>query len=328
VNVQLSLLAREQLARFTRDTGRNPEFRAAGYLWLATRAEELDELRRALEVQHAAGLDESREVGLPAIARLNPALDLSEVIGGAHCASDGFLRPHVLLEGYLEAAARLGARVRWGAAVTAFEFGPDGAVTTVRTNAGEIAADIVVNAAGPWAGDVARLAGVTLPVVPLRRQVAATVLTRALPAAMPMSIFLDDAFHLRVRDERALLLRASPGAADPYDLSVEPAWVESVAAEAARRVPPLAAVPIDRAACWGGLYEMTPDKHAVLGRASECPNVYLINGSSGHGVMHSPALGKLLAEIVLDGAASSIDVSALRPSRFAEGALNPISDIL
>jgi sarcosine oxidase subunit beta len=85
---------------------------------------------------------------------------------------------------------------------------------------------------------------------------------------------------------------------------------------------------IDREACWAGLYEMSPDKHAIVGQAGECPNLYLVNGSSGHGVMHAPALGQLLAEIILDGAASSLDISALRPSRFEEGEPNPVSEML
>ena len=103
-------------------------------------------------------------------------------------------------------------------------------------------------------------------------------------------------------------------------MPVDPAWVEAVTAKAHARVPALAQVPVDRAASWAGLYEMSPDKHAILGVAPDCPNFYLINGSSGHGVMHAPALGHLLAEIILDGRASTDarHAAPLRPSRFAE----------
>jgi sarcosine oxidase, subunit beta len=73
---------------------------------------------------------------------------------------------------------------------------------------------------------------------------------------------------------------------------------------------------------------MTPDKHSILGRAPDVENFYLANGSSGHGVMHSPALGQLLAEIMLDGAASSLDIHALRPTRFDEGEPNVAPDVL
>ena len=192
-----------------------------------------------------------------------------------------------------------------------------GASTAVRTARDEIAAEHVVNAAGAWAGALARLAGAELPVTPLRRQVAVTVPTGALPANMPMTIFAGDGFHLRVRDGRVLLLLPSPGGADPFDAAVEPAWVEAVTRVAHERVPGVANVPIDRAACWGGLYEMSPDGHAIVGAAPGVPNLYFANGSSGHGAMHAPALGQLVAELVLDGEARALDVAALRPERFA-----------
>jgi sarcosine oxidase, subunit beta len=95
-----------------------------------------------------------------------------------------------------------------------------------------------------------------------------------------------------------------------------------------RCVPVLKDVPVDDSACWGGLYEMSPDKHAILGRAPGIENFYLINGSSGHGVMHSPALGQLLAEIMCDGKATTLDVRALRVERFGEGELNRVSELL
>jgi sarcosine oxidase subunit beta len=94
------------------------------------------------------------------------------------------------------------------------------------------------------------------------------------------------------------------------------------------RIPPLRAATIDAAACWAGLYEMSPDRHAIIGPAPGCANLFLVNGSSGHGVMHAPALGQLLAEIISDGAATSLDVGPLRPTRFSEGQPNRVSGLL
>ncbi len=96
------------------------------------------------------------------------------------------------------------------------------------------------------------------------------------------------------------------------------AWIDDVATVARVRVPCLSNVPIDVAACWGGLYEMSPDGHAIVGAAPGVPNLFFANGSSGHGVMHAPALGRLLAETIVDGAATSLDITALRPGRFAD----------
>jgi sarcosine oxidase, subunit beta len=175
-----------------------------------------------------------------------------------------------------------------------------------------------VNAAGPWAHLLGALAEVEVPVKPLRRQVACTVLCGVLPEDMPMTIWVADGFHLRVRDGRVLLLHPIPEAAG-FSTRVDPAWVASVRDLAARRVPALAGIPIDEARCWAGSYEMSPDGHALLGPAPGCENLFLVNGSSGHGVMHAPALGALAAEWIVHGAARSLDVHALRASRFAEG---------
>jgi sarcosine oxidase subunit beta len=120
-----------------------------------------------------------------------------------------------------------------------------------------------------------------------------------------------------------LLLKPTPGIPGrPFDTRVDSDWVASVVEEARERVPILKEAAVEEAACWAGLYEMSPDGHAVLGPALGCPNLYLINGSSGHGVMHAPALGQLLAEILCDGRASSLEVTALSPERFALGRLN------
>ncbi|HEU5040514.1 MAG TPA: FAD-dependent oxidoreductase [Gemmatimonadales bacterium] len=329
INVRLSLLAREKLRCFAAETGVDPEYRTTGYLWLAATPAELAVLRQGQAVQHAEGLTEATEVSPDEIARLNPALDLQGIVGGVFCPTDGFITPTRILAGYIAGAERHGARVHWGVEATGFGRRRDGTLGSVRTSAGDIEIAAAVNAAGAWAASVAAWAGVDLPVTALRRQVAVTGPFDRLPARMPMTIFAGDGFHLRVLEGRVLLLWPTPGIPGrPYDAAVDPAWIESVVAKAHRRVPVLREAVIDPAACWGGLYEMTPDKHAVLGPAPGCSNLFLANGSSGHGVMHSPALGQLLAEIICDGAATTLDVGPLRPSRFAEGALNPVSELL
>jgi len=329
INVRLSLLSREKLRRFREEIGVDPGYDPAGYLWLAGSEVELDALRGALEIQHGAGLGEALEVGVEEATRLNAAVRLDEVVGGAFCPTDGFLRPLQMLAGYLDAARRLGVRVEWGVEVIGFGRGAGSKIDTVETSRGPIAVEAVVNAAGAWASSVAAQAGVELPVTPLRRQIAVTAPTDLLPERMPMTIFVGDGFHLRVRDGRVLLLWPTPGVPGrPFGTSVDPDWVEAVVAKAHARVPILRDATIDFDACRAGLYEISPDKHSILGPAPECPNFYLINGSSGHGVMHAPALGQLLAEIMTDGAATTLDVTALRPSRFAEGALNPVSEML
>ncbi|MBA3583481.1 MAG: FAD-binding oxidoreductase [Gemmatimonadetes bacterium] len=324
INVRLSLLARRKLLRFEEDTGVTPGYAPCGYLFLAQSQKDLQILRAALAVQRDAGLGESREIGPEEVAEINPHVRLEGIVGGTFCAADGFICPLDILGGYLAAAARNGVRVRYGESCCGIRVegaGGTDRVVGVRTEAGEIATRRLVDAAGPWAAGVAALAGADLPVVPERRQVAVTCPFDGLPDTMPMTIFLEDGFHLRVREGRVhLLWPRESRTADPLDMRFETSWLDGLMDRAVGSVPCLSAASIDIAACRAGLYEMSPDHHAILGESVEVRGLYYANGSSGHGVMHAPALGQLLAEIILDGRATSIDVGSLRPSRFVEGA--------
>jgi sarcosine oxidase subunit beta len=328
-NVRLSLLSREKLLRFEEELGVDPGYRPWGYLFLAEDEAQLDGLRAAREVQREGGLEEAWEVGPSEIAEINPAVRADGIVGGAFCPTDGFIRPMEIVRGYVESAERLGVRFEYGTGCEGFELDGPGRISAVRATCGDVAAGSVVNAAGAWAASVARDAGLDLPVEPLRRQAAVTHPFDALPQAMPMTVFVEDGFHLRVRDGRVLLLLPDePDSVDPFDQSVEESWLRLVVETARERVPCLRQASVDRARCWAGLYEMSPDGHALLGRAPETENLYLANGSSGHGVMHAPALGQLLAEIVADGTASTLDTHALRPSRFAEDEPNLAQKLL
>lgn len=329
VNVQLSLLSRTKLQCFGDEIGVDPGYDPCGYLFVAHQQRTLEALHDAQQVQHAAGLHEARHVTPDEINAINPALRTDDLLGGVFCPTDGFIRPLNILHGYTTAAQRRGVRFVYDCAVQGFELDQQRQIQAVITTYGSISTGCVVNAAGAWAGAIGALAGVDLPVTPLRRQAAATVRTTALPATMPMTIVADDGFHLRVRDERVLLLWPDvPQTVDLFAIAVDDEWIDTVVGRAHARVPCLVDVAIDRAACWGGLYEMSPDKHTIVGRAPGVRNLYLVNGSSGHGVMHAPALGQLLAELIVDGAAHSCDISALRPTRFAEGQPNVTGEFL
>jgi sarcosine oxidase subunit beta len=323
INVRLSLLTRSKLLRFADEVGGECGYLPAGYLWLAATDAVLRGLADGCALQLAEGLTEATMVTPDEIALINPAVELDGIRGGSFCQTDGFIRPLGILNGYLEAARRLGVEVAWDEEAVDAERSTTGRITALVTTRRRIAADIVINAAGAWAGAFGSACGVAIPVSPLRRQVALTEPTRVLPDSMPMTIFTDDGFHLRVRDGRVLLLWPTPGLPGrPFDATVDSEWIDAVTAKAHSRVPALREVPVDRAGSWAGLYEMSPDKHAILGAHPDCENLFLINGSSGHGVMHAPALGQLLAEIIVDGRAATIDTHALRPGRFAEGDLN------
>jgi sarcosine oxidase subunit beta len=329
INVRLSLLSREKLRSFEEEMGTDPGYRPCGYLFLAGDEAQLEALQGAQEVQKAAGLREACVVTPSEIAEINPWVLADGFVGGVYCPTDGFLRPMEILGGYVENAERLGVRFEYGVEQVGFRTNGEGRISAVRTSDGDVGAGTVVSAAGAWAALVARDAGLDLPVEPLRRQVAVTHPFDELPEEMPMTIFVEDGFHFRVRDGRVMLLWPDkPVVEDPFDQSVEEAWLETVVERARGCVPSLARASIDREACWAGLYEMSPDGHALLGEAPGVENLYLANGSSGHGVMHAPALGQLLAEIMVDGAARAVDTHALRPTRFDEGKPNVASTLL
>lgn len=278
INVRLSLLSREKFRAFEAETGVDPGYAPHGYLFLACTDDELRALAEAQRVQHACGLSEARMIAAREARELNPKIGDGSIIGGAFCPTDGFIRPMHVLRGYAEAAQRLGVR---------FAFNATGEHVDAR---------IVVNAMGAWCG---------APVVPVRRNVVATVPTGVLPESMPMTIWAGDWYHLRVRDGRVLLLWPDDPVLD------DDAWLDEVVRKTRARMPCLNDVPLGER--WFGLYEMSPDEHALLGQVAE--NHYVANGSSGHGVMHAPALGQLLSEMIVDGRAS-MDVSALDPRRF------------
>jgi sarcosine oxidase subunit beta len=312
-DIALSLMSREKLIRFNDEIGVDSGYRPYGYLFIARSEQAMAQLRIANELQHACGLPEARVIDAEEVRRINPAVVDDAIVGGTFCPTDGFIRAMKILGGYFAAAQRLGVRFEFGVAVRGMRIEGD-RIQALETSRGDVHADVFINAAGAWAGTL----GVDIPVAPLRRQVAATIETDVLSDTMPMTVWADDGFHFRVRDRRVLLLWPdSPPSS--FDATFDPLWLAQVLAFTNARVPCLRDVPIDPDACWAGLYEMSPDHHAILGRAPAIENLYLANGCSGHGVMHAPAIGQVIAELVLDGR-TSIDIHSLRASRFVEGA--------
>ena len=157
--------------------------------------DELEALRSAQAVQHACGVAEARMVSADEARRINPAIGDASVIGGAFCPTDGFVRPMSILGGYADAAKRLGVRFAFGVEHHGWQVDGD-RVMAARTSNGDVPARIFINAMGAWSG---------APVVPLRRNIAATVPTTILHESMPMTIWAGDWYHLRVRDGRVLL---------------------------------------------------------------------------------------------------------------------------
>jgi len=312
-DIALSLLSREKLRRFEEEIGVDSGYRPYGYLFIARSEQAMAQLQAANELQHACGLAEARVIDAEEVRAINPAVDDDAIVGGTYCPTDGFIRAMKILNGYAASAQRNGVRFDFSVTVRGMRIEND-RIVALETSRGDVHGDVFINAAGAWASTL----GIDLPVAPLRRQVAVTVETDVLSDTMPMTVWADDGFHFRVRDRRVLLLWPDSPPSN-YDISFDAeGWLPRVLAFANARVPIVRDIPIDPSACWAGLYEMSPDHHAILGRAPAISNLYLANGCSGHGVMHAPAIGHIIAELIVDGQ-TSIDIHSLRPSRFAEG---------
>lgn len=192
-------------------------------------------------------------------------------------------------------------------------------IVGVTSSRGFVSTRIVVNAAGPWAAQVARLAGVDLPLQPLRRQLVPTEAFDGLPRRFPMVIDMSTGFHFRREGKGILLAWNDPDETPGFKTDFDPGFIEKILTRAADRVPCLAEAEVNPRRAWAGLYEMTPDHHAIIGESPDIAGLYFVNGFSGHGVMHSPASGRITADLILQGHSNLIDASQLSINRFATG---------
>ncbi|MGE0553557.1 MAG: NAD(P)/FAD-dependent oxidoreductase [Gemmatimonadales bacterium] len=318
VNIRLSQHSIERLRCFEEEVGGHSGLRQVGYLLLVSDPGTWERYRRNVALQQSFGI-RSRLLEPTEAALLVPGTRIDDLSGATYCPDDGYCDPHGVAMGYLDRARALGARVRTAEPVTGFEREGE-RITAVRTRSGRIAAGTVVNAAGAWAGAVGALAGVETPVRPFRRSIYLTEPFEGIPRDVPLTIDVDSGFYLRKEHDNVLFGRSNREEPSSERLDVDWAWLDQVLEAGVARFPQLADAGLWRAGCWAGLYEITPDHLPILGRHPEVGNLVDASGFSGHGVMHAPATGLLMAEEILDGRASSIDIDSLRIDRFAREA--------
>ena len=320
VNIRMSLYSIPFYASFEERLGHPSGYRSQGYLFLATRQAHLDYLRANHERQLAEGLKTVEHLSAAEIARMFPQLRSDDLLGGHFCSTDGFVDPYSAMVGFMTRAAEQGAKL-WRDTTVAGIRREQGRIAGVETSRGPVATRIVVNAAGPWAAEIARFAGIDLPVEPLRRMLIPTEPFDQFPHSAPMIIDMSNGFHFRPEALGFLLAWNDPEETPGYKTDFDPAFIEKVLTRAAARVPCFENLAVNPKRCWAGLYEMTPDHHPILGPVEEVPGFFCANGFSGHGVMHAPATGKVVSDLVLEGKTDLIDAGLLSFSRFAEGRL-------
>ena len=315
VNIELSKLSIGMMERFADEMDQPVGLRRCGYLFMLDDPADLEQFTRNVALQNAHGVP-SRVVSPAEIAALAPEVDVTGIIGGTWCPRDGLVDPNGLLQGFVSQARRRGATLLTNAVATAIDVA-SGRVQRVVTSAGAVDTPAVVIAAGPWSGDVGALAGVSLPVQPIRRQIAVTSAIAGLRADFPFVIDFSRALYFH--REGAGILTGMSNRDDPpgWDTSVDEAWRLHHLENALERLPMLADAEI--MAEWAGLYEVTPDDQPILGRLPQVDGLFVCAGFSGHGLMHGPGAGLLMAEEIIDGRAHTIDIDSLRWARFEAG---------
>ncbi|GLF95596.1 FAD-binding oxidoreductase [Streptomyces yaizuensis] len=319
LNIALGQRSLAAWRAFAARPGADVRLESTGYLFLLGSAEEVAMCERAVVVQRALGVP-SRIVGAREARELCPYVDPRSLLAAAYSPADGNALPPAAVRGYLRAARRLGARVWTRCAVTGIEVA-GGGVRAVRTDAGTVRTGAVVCAAGAWSAAVGAMAGVELPVVPLRRQIGFTGPLRPLPPVIPFTLDFGSTLYFHGDRSGGLVLGFSdPGQEPGFGREFSREWLEPFRAAARRRVPALAALEVREG--WAGLYEMTPDRNALIGRAAAPDGFWYATGFSGHGFLQAPAVGEVVRDLLL-GRTPFVDVGPLSADRFRAGGGSP-----
>lgn len=325
-NVALSVASLQIWESFAERFGVDPSLRQPGYLFLARTEATADALEAAVATQNEQGVP-SQLLSAADAAERCPAIDPDPFVAGSYAPTDGFLDPHLALQGYARAAREEGVDIRTETEVrdVLCEDGASGGgprVTGVETPAERISADYVVNAAGAWAGEIAAMADVSLPVEAVRRQIAVVEPDTSIDEGTPLTVDLGSGAYFRPERDGAALVGGhfadDAHVADPdgYDRSMDFAWaveaLETVADWTTAFGPESAIV-----RGWAGLYAKTPDDNAIV--EETIPGFVTATGFSGHGFQHAPATGQIVADLIADGETSLVGIEAFSSDRFETG---------
>lgn len=316
VNIRLSQASLPMLDNFEAEMGQAIGRRHCGYLFLLTEEEDVAPFQKNVALQRSLGVATEWLTG-DEIRQWLPLLQADDVIAATICRDDGIADPNGVVAGYMAGARQLGVQLLTDTAVQAITSAPNQYI--VHTNQGDIACRQIVNAAGPWAGQVSEMLGVPLPIQPIRRQWLTTTPLPELPADFPFVIFFDQRLYFHPEGEGLLTGMSNPAEPPGFDQRVDQEWELVHLAAAIERLPLLERAGLQSRLA--GLYEVTPDAHPIFGPVPGLDGYFVVAGFSGHGFMHGPIAGKLMAEIMLDGRAHTVDVSMLDYERFADGRL-------
>lgn len=296
---------------FHEHMGVNPHLRQVGYLFLLGSEQDVEQYKRQIVLQRQYGLDVRLLTPQDAKA-IVPQLRVDDLLAAVYSPQDGYADPHTVVQGYATKARECGVKILEQTEVTGIRLEGD-RVVGVDTTSGAIDTRLVVNAAGPWATRVAEMVGTNVPVYPRRRHIFVTEPFGDFVNPSPLVIDRTSGFYCRT-EGRSILM--SPGDAQEvqgYKVTIDWSMAEETARKAVQRVPVLEQAGIMSG--WAGLRPLTPDEHAIIDYLPSVEGVLCAVGFCGHGFQHSPAAGRVVAEMILDGK-PSLDISALSFARF------------
>ena len=324
INIELGARSLEAFTRFGRRPGQEIDLHQVGYLFLLSREKDVESFERDVELQNELGVG-SRMIDVAEARRLSPLIDTDGLLAAAFSPDDGHCTPESVVLGYATAARRLGAALLTGVTVTGIDV-RGGEARTVHTDRGSITAGTVVCAAGAWSQALGEMVGTALPVTPVRRQIVFTEPMPDLPPVVPFTIDFATSYYFH-REGRGLLLGMSDPDQEPgFHLSYSEQWLPRLGEAIEARTPALLDVGLGTG--WAGLYEVTPDHNALIGRSSTTPNFLYATGFSGHGFLQAPAVGEVIRDLHLRRT-PAVETGPMSAERFAgRSALRPESHIV
>lgn len=304
-------------AHFADTVGGDCGFTPCGVLWLVDHAN-ADKLKANVAMQQRVGVN-TRVVTPQEVTEIEPACTLERLAVGAYEPDSGYADPLLTTFAFARRARELSADLREGVAVTGV-LSDASRVRGVRTDQGEIAAPVVINAAGCWAAPLGRMVGLDIPITVQRNQIALLRQPRELLRRHCVVADITVGMYFRPEESVATLVGAGPGEdgvdPDAYNEAVEADFPPFARRKASERAPVLAHA-VSRGG-WSGIYDMTPDGKVILGQAGP-EGFYLACGLSGTGFKKAPAIGQCLTELITQGQSRTVDLTPFRLSRFAEG---------
>lgn len=316
INVRLSLRSLPRIEHFAEEMGVDPHLRQVGYLFLITEERDVAPFEESLAMQKRLGAPVQR-LDAAGVHDVFPELRVDDLRFATLCMRDGYCDPTSLLNGYVARAKEKGATFREHEPAIAITREGD-RVSAVRTAKREIACATIVNAAGAWAAEVGQLAGIDLPIRPLRRQIFVTDPVPGLDRDFPLTVEFASSLYFHRESGGVLMGMADPTDGPGFDASVNWDFLPTLVERALYRLPILERAKVKTG--WAGFYEDTPDKHPIIGAVPGLGGFLCAAGFSGHGIMHAPAAGEAIAELIVDGR-SALDVTPLAYDRFRRGDL-------